>query len=166
MSDAGKGLRVGQGYDVHRLVPGRPLVLGGVTMPFDLGLLGHSDGDAVCHAVTDALLGAAGLGDIGSFFPDDDARYEGMSSLRFLEAVRERLAEAGLVVANIDVTVVLEVPRLGPYRDEMRAAVAGALGIDAARVGIKGKSNEGLGEIGRGEAIAALAVALLHEPGA
>jgi 2-C-methyl-D-erythritol 2,4-cyclodiphosphate synthase len=154
-------LRVGQGYDIHRLVPDRPLVLAGVTIPFDLGLEGHSDGDAICHALADAMLGAAALGDIGSNFPDQDPAYKDANSLGLLQALSARLAERDLVVHNADVTAVLEVPRLGPYREQMRANLAGALGVATDRVAVKAKSNERLGPIGAGEAIAALAVVLL-----
>jgi 2-C-methyl-D-erythritol 2,4-cyclodiphosphate synthase len=157
-------LRVGQGYDIHRLVPNRPLVLAGVTIPFDLGLEGHSDGDAICHALADAMLGAAGLGDIGRYFPDDDPQYRDANSLGLLEALAAKLAERGLVVHNADVTAILEVPRLGAYRDEMTANLSRALGVGADRVGVKAKSNERLGPIGAGEAIAALAVVLIGPP--
>jgi 2-C-methyl-D-erythritol 2,4-cyclodiphosphate synthase len=158
---AGVGYRVGQGYDVHRLVTGRELVLGGVTLPWDLGLEGHSDGDAVCHAVIDAVLGAAGAGDIGQHFPDDDPKFHNARSIELLRSLRPLLDSLELAVVNVDVTVVLEVPRLGPYRDEMVRNLATALGVDASRVGLKATSNERLGAIGAGEAIAALAVALL-----
>jgi 2-C-methyl-D-erythritol 2,4-cyclodiphosphate synthase len=154
-------VRVGHGYDVHRLVIGRPLVLGGVTLPWDLGLAGHSDGDAVCHALTDAVLGAAAAGDIGALFPSADPRWRDANSLKLLRLAVEHVARLGLGVANADVTVVLEVPRLGPYRAAMVEAVAGALGVPGDRVSIKAKTNEGLGEIGAGEAIAAHAVVLL-----
>jgi 2-C-methyl-D-erythritol 2,4-cyclodiphosphate synthase len=155
------GLRVGQGYDIHRLVPERALVLAGVTLPWDLGLEGHSDGDAVCHALADALLGAAGMGDIGTHFPSEDPKWKDASSIGLLEALATRLAESGTVVHNADVTVVLEVPRLGPYRDQMIGNLAGALRVDPASVGLKAKSNERLGPVGAGEAIAAMAVVLI-----
>ncbi|MDP9325508.1 MAG: 2-C-methyl-D-erythritol 2,4-cyclodiphosphate synthase [Candidatus Dormibacteraeota bacterium] len=157
-------LRVGQGYDIHRLVPDRPLVLAGVTIPFDLGLEGHSDGDAICHALADAMLGAASLGDIGKYFPDEDPQYQDANSLGLLEALAGKLAERGLVVHNADVTAILEVPRLGAYRDDMTANLARALGVPTDRVGVKAKSNERLGPIGAGEAIAALAVVLIGPP--
>lgn len=159
------GLRVGQGFDIHRLVPGRRLVLAGVTLPWDLGLEGHSDGDAICHAVADALLGAAGLGDIGQHFPSDDPRWKDASSIGLLAGLGTLLDEAGFVVHNIDVTVVMEVPRLGPYRDEMIARLAEAVRLPPAQVGLKAKSNDGLGPVGAGEAIAALAVALVRKRG-
>lgn len=163
---AGKGPtpstgRVGVGYDVHRLVDGRPLVLGGVTVPSTLGALGHSDADAVCHAVTDAILGAASLGDIGAYFPDTDPRWKGASSLDLLARAAAIVRGAGFAVVNVDVVVILEAPKLGPHRDAMRARLGAALGIDAARVGIKTKTNEGMDAVGRGEAVAAQAVALL-----
>jgi 2-C-methyl-D-erythritol 2,4-cyclodiphosphate synthase len=157
-------LRVGQGYDIHRLVPDRPLVLAGVTIPSDLGLEGHSDGDAICHALADAMLGAGAMGDIGTHFPDDDPKWKDASSIGLLEALAAKLGEAGLVVYNADVTAVLEVPRLGPYRADMTANLARALGIGEDRIGLKAKSNERFGPIGAGEAIAALAVVLVGPP--
>jgi 2-C-methyl-D-erythritol 4-phosphate cytidylyltransferase/2-C-methyl-D-erythritol 2,4-cyclodiphosphate synthase len=152
----------GTGYDLHRLVAGRPLVVGGVTIPSDRGALGHSDADVVCHAVTDAILGGACLGDIGRHFPDSDPRWKDASSLDLLRRTVALAAEHGFEVGNVDVTVVLEQPKIGGYADAMRAAVAGAIGLDAARVSIKAKTNEGMDAIGRGEAIAAHAVALLR----
>jgi 2-C-methyl-D-erythritol 4-phosphate cytidylyltransferase/2-C-methyl-D-erythritol 2,4-cyclodiphosphate synthase len=154
--------RAGTGYDLHRLVEGRPLILGGVTIPSARGALGHSDADVVCHAVTDALLGAAGLGDIGRHFPDSDPRWKGASSLDLLSRAVALVAAEGLEVGNVDVTVVLESPKIKDHVDAMRAAVARAIGIDAARVSIKGKTNEGVDAVGRGEAIAAHAIALLR----
>ena len=154
--------RAGTGYDLHRLVAGRPLVLGGVTIPSDRGALGHSDADVVCHAVTDAILGGACLGDIGRHFPDSDPRWKDASSLDLLRRTVALAAEHGFEVGNVDVTVILEAPKIGGYVDAMRAAVAGAIGLDIARVSIKGKTNEGMDAIGRGEAIAAHAVALLR----
>jgi 2-C-methyl-D-erythritol 4-phosphate cytidylyltransferase/2-C-methyl-D-erythritol 2,4-cyclodiphosphate synthase len=163
--------RVGTGYDLHRLVAGRPLVLGGVTIPSERGALGHSDADVVCHAVTDALLGAACLGDIGRHFPDSDPQWKDASSLDLLQRTAAALAtQGGFEVVNVDVTVILEAPKIRDYIEAMRVAVAHALGVDAARVSIKGKTNEGVDAIGRGEAIAAHAVALLgalsHQPSA
>ena len=158
-------MRVGQGYDIHRLVIGRPLVLAGVTLPSDVGLEGHSDADVVCHALTDALLGAAGFGDIGSLFPDDDPAFKDASSIALLRRVGEMIAERGFKLVNADITVVLEVPRLKPYRDQMLAGIADALAVDVARLSIKAKTNERLGPIGAGEAIMALAVALLDDTG-
>ena len=154
--------RVGTGYDLHRLVAGRPLVLGGVTVPSDRGALGHSDADVVCHAVTDAVLGAAGLGDIGAHFPDSDPRWQGASSLDLLQRAAAVAAGGGFEVVNVDVTVILEAPKIRDYVDAMRAAVARAVGVDVARVSIKGKTNEGVDAVGRGEATAAHAVALLR----
>jgi 2-C-methyl-D-erythritol 4-phosphate cytidylyltransferase/2-C-methyl-D-erythritol 2,4-cyclodiphosphate synthase len=154
--------RAGTGYDLHRLVEGRPLVLGGVTIPSPRGALGHSDADVVCHAVTDAVLGAACLGDIGTHFPDTDPAWKGASSLDLLARAVALVRAQGLDVGNVDVTVVLEAPKIKPHIAAMRAAVAGALGIDVDRVSIKGKTNEGVDAIGRGEAIAAHAIALIR----
>lgn len=153
---------VGTGYDLHRLVPDRPLVLGGIVVPSDRGALGHSDADVVCHATTDAILGAAALGDIGALFPDTDPAWKDASSLRLLSIAVERAAAAGVQVVNVDVTVVLERPKIRAYVDQMRAAVAGAIGIDVAHVSVKAKTNEGVDAIGRGEAIAAHAVAMVR----
>jgi 2-C-methyl-D-erythritol 2,4-cyclodiphosphate synthase len=157
------GLRVGHGYDVHRLVPGRSLVLAGVTLPWDLGLAGYSDGDAICHAVADALLGAAALGDIGQHFPSEDPQWKDASSIGMLAGLGDLLDQEGFVVQNIDVTVVMEVPRLGPYREEMIARLAEAVRLPPGQVGLKAKSNDGLGPVGAGEAIAAMAVALVQK---
>jgi 2-C-methyl-D-erythritol 4-phosphate cytidylyltransferase/2-C-methyl-D-erythritol 2,4-cyclodiphosphate synthase len=154
--------RVGIGYDLHRLVEGRPLVLGGVVIPAPKGALGHSDADAVCHAVTDAILGAAALGDIGGHFPDTDPEWKGASSLDLLARAARLVRNAGFAVAHVDVVVILEAPKLGPHREAMRARVAAALGIDPAGVSIKAKTNEGVDATGRGEAIAAHAVAVLQ----
>src|SRR5258708_6208657 len=157
--------RIGQGYDIHRLVMGRPLVLAGVTLPWDLGLDGHSDGDSVCHALTDALLGAAGMGDIGQQFPSSDERWKDASSLELLSQVAARLRAAGFAIGNVDVTVVLEVPRLDPYREAMLERLAEAIGISVQDVGLKAKTTDGLGPEGTGEAISAFAVALVTSPG-
>jgi 2-C-methyl-D-erythritol 4-phosphate cytidylyltransferase/2-C-methyl-D-erythritol 2,4-cyclodiphosphate synthase len=154
--------RAGTGYDLHRLVEGRPLILGGVTIPSDRGALGHSDADVVCHAVTDAILGAAALGDIGRHFPDTDPRWKDANSLDLLRRVVALAADQGLMVGNVDVTVILEAPKVRDHIDAMRASLAAALGIDVGRVSIKGKTNEGVDAIGRGEAIAAHAIALLR----
>jgi 2-C-methyl-D-erythritol 2,4-cyclodiphosphate synthase len=151
----------GIGYDLHRLEPARKLVIGGVTLPFEKGTLGHSDGDALSHAICDALLGAAGLGDIGTHFPDSDPRWKGVSSLIFLEQTRKMLDEKGLRIQHIDATVILERPKLGPHFPAMRVALANSLGVEAAQINLKAKTNEGVGEIGRGEAIAAQAIATL-----
>lgn len=154
-------MRVGIGYDSHRFVEGRPLVLGGVTIPHPLGLAGHSDADAVAHAVTDAILGAAGLGDIGTHFPSGDAQWKDADSIDLLERAVASLAESNYQIVNVDVTVVCEAPRLAPHVPAMRERLAGAIGIAPRNVSVKGKSNEHLGWIGRGEGIAALAVALV-----
>jgi 2-C-methyl-D-erythritol 4-phosphate cytidylyltransferase / 2-C-methyl-D-erythritol 2,4-cyclodiphosphate synthase len=154
--------RAGTGYDLHRLVEGRPLVLGGVTVPSDRGALGHSDADVICHALTDAVLGAAGLGDIGRHFPDSDPQWKDASSLDLLQRAVALATAQNLEVGNVDVTVILETPKIRDYVAAMRAAVARAIGIDISRVSIKGKTNEGVDAIGRGEAIAAHAVALLR----
>ena len=154
-------LRIGTGYDLHRLVDERPLILGGVRIPFDKGLAGHSDADAVCHAVSDAVLGAAAAGDIGRHFPDTDPRWKDADSLMLLARAVEIVAAAGYVVVNVDVVVIAEQPKLAAYVDAMCANLARAMGIAASQVAIKGKTNEGVGSIGAGESIAVHAVALL-----
>lgn len=156
-------LRIGYGYDVHRLVPGRALVLGGVTVPFEKGLLGHSDADVLTHAVMDALLGAAALGDIGKLFPDSDARYAGADSTALLRQVTAVLAEAGWTIVNVDVTVAAQAPRLAPFILEMRERLAAAMGLDAGRVSVKATTEEGLGFTGSGEGIAAHVAALVEK---
>lgn len=156
------GLRIGYGYDVHRIVEGRRLVLGGVELPWDRGLLGHSDADVLTHAVMDALCGAAGLGDIGKLFPDTDPRYAGISSLWLLGEVGRLLRERGFAVVNIDATLVAQAPKIGPYKEAMAAAMAGALSIPPERVNVKATTEEGLGFTGTGEGMAALAAALLE----
>ena len=156
-------LRVGHGYDVHRLVEGRALILGGVTVPFDRGLLGHSDADVLTHAVMDALLGAAALGDIGKLFPDSDAAYAGADSIALLERVTALLREHGWQVGNVDATVVAQAPRLAPYIPEMRERLAAAMGLDAGRVSVKATTEEGLGFTGSGEGMAAHAAALVEK---
>ena len=155
-------MRIGIGYDVHPLVPGRKLVLGGVHIPCDEGLEGWSDGDTLTHAVIDALLGAAALGDIGSHFPSGEAEYRDISSVVLLEKVGGKLAEAGWWVVNIDATVVAERPRLSEYIDEMRGQLSKAMGIGKGQVSVKASTSNGLGAIGRGEGIAAYAVALIE----
>ena len=160
---AGTAGRVGTGYDLHRLIDGRKLVLGGVTIPSSRGALGHSDADVVCHAVTDAVLGAANLGDIGRHFPDTDPKWKGASSIAILRHAVALVAAERFEIANVDVTVILEAPKIKDYIEPMRLGLAGALGIEPARVSIKGKTNEGVDAIGRGEAIAAHAVALLRD---
>ena len=152
-------LRIGIGYDSHRFAPGGPLVLGGVRIAGDVHLHGHSDGDAIAHAVTDAILGAAALGDIGAMFADTDARNSGRDSIEMLELAVQRLHVAGWRVAQVDVVVVAETPKIAPHRDAMRARIAAALGIGADCTSIKGKTNEGMGWIGRGEGIATVATA-------
>lgn len=154
--------RAGTGYDLHRLAAGRPLVVGGVTIPFDRGPVGHSDGDVACHAATDAIFGAACLGDIGRHFPDTDPRWQGASSLDLLARAAAMVRERGFDIGNVDVTVVLEQPKIKDHIDAMRAAMAGALGISPDRVSVKGKTNEGVDAVGRGEAIAAHAVAQIR----
>ncbi len=155
-------LRVGHGYDVHRLVEGRALILGGVTVPFDRGLLGHSDADVLTHAVMDALLGAAALGDIGQLFPDSDAAYAGADSIVLLERVTALLREHGWQVGNVDATVVAQTPKLAPYIPEMRRRLAEAMGLDVDCVSVKATTEERLGFTGSGEGMAAHAVALIE----
>ena len=155
-------LRVGHGYDVHRLVEGRALILGGVTVPFDWGLLGHSDADVLTHAVMDALLGAAALGDIGKLFPDSDAAYAGADSIALLERVTALLREHGWQVGNVDATVVAQAPKLAPYIPEMRRRLAEAMGLDVDCVSVKATTEERLGFTGSGEGMAAHAVALIE----
>jgi len=159
MSEA---IRVGIGYDIHRLVEGRKLVLGGVEIPFEKGLLGHSDSDVLTHAICDALLGAAALGDIGTHFPDSDPRWAGVSSLEFLARVVELVIEKGYRVGNVDATVIAEQPKLMPHIQAIRECLASVLRIDVDQLNIKAKTNEGLESVGRGEAMSAQAVALIH----
>jgi 2-C-methyl-D-erythritol 4-phosphate cytidylyltransferase/2-C-methyl-D-erythritol 2,4-cyclodiphosphate synthase len=154
--------RIGTGYDLHRLVEGRPLIIGGVTVPADKGAFGHSDADVVCHAVIDAVLGAACAGNVGQHYPDTDARWKGASSILLLRDACRHVADRGYAVANVDVSVLLERPRIAPFIAEIRAGLADALGIDPDAVSVKGKTNEGVDAVGRGEAIAAHAVALLR----
>ena len=154
-------MRIGHGYDVHRLRRGRPLVLGGVTVPSEMGLDGHSDADVLTHAVVDALLGAAALGDIGALFPDTDAAYEGADSIGLLESVVALVGAAGYAVGNVDATVVLQRPKLRPYIGAMRDRLAEALGVTAAEVSVKATTGEGMGFVGTGEGAAAHAVCLL-----
>ena len=154
-------LRIGMGYDSHRLVQGRPLVLGGVAIPHTSGLAGHSDADALCHAITDAVLGAAALGDIGRHFPDTDPRWRDADSLDLLRRATSLVRDAGFNVVNVDTVVIADQPKLAPFADAMRARLAEALELDAGAVSVKGKTNEGMGETGRGEGIAVHAVALV-----
>ncbi len=153
--------RAGIGYDIHRLAADRRLVLGGVAIEHPTGLAGHSDGDVLLHALMDALLGAANLGDLGRHFPSDDPAYAGASSLGLLKRVGALIREAGFAVASLDATVIAQAPRLAPHVGAMRDAIAGALGIESGRVSVKATTNDGLGVVGTGEAIAALAIALL-----
>jgi 2-C-methyl-D-erythritol 2,4-cyclodiphosphate synthase len=153
--------RVGQGFDAHRLAPGRPLRLGGVEIPFERGLVGHSDGDVLLHAVARALLGALGAGDLGELFPSSDARWRGAASAVFVEEAMARARRAGLAVGNLDATVIAEAPRLAPHRAAMRDSVAALLGVGREAVSVQITSTDGLGAIGRGEGIAAQAVVLL-----
>ncbi len=154
-------IRVGQGFDLHALVPGRRLLLGGVPIEYERGLLGHSDADVLLHAVTDALLGAAGLGDIGRIFPDSDPAYRDADSRALLSEVVQRVQQQGWRVANLDCTIIAERPRIAPHVAAIQRSIAQLLGVDIARVNVKGKTTERLGAIGRGEAIAASAVVLL-----
>src|SRR5690606_18767713 len=154
-------LRIGNGYDLHRLVPGRPLVLGGVTIPFEKGLQGHSDADAVCHAVTDALLGGAGRGDIGRLFPDTDPEWKDANSLELLRRAAGVVKEDGYSVVNVDVVVIAQRPKLVPHIEAMRQNLASALACDASQVSVKGKTNEGVDSMGTGDSIAVHAVALV-----
>jgi len=156
-------MRVGSGYDVHRLVPDRRLVLGGIVVPFDKGLLGHSDADVLVHAVIDALLGAAALGDIGYHFPDTDPDYKDISSLKLLSLTCRMVQEQKYIVTNIDCTVFTQVPKLSPYRNAMEQKIAEALNVQKNQINIKFTTTEGLGEIGKGEGIGAMCVVLLNE---
>jgi 2-C-methyl-D-erythritol 2,4-cyclodiphosphate synthase len=154
--------RIGEGWDTHALVPGRKLIIGGVDIPNAVGLLGHSDADVLLHAITDALLGAAALGDIGSHFPDTDARFKGADSSGLLAEVGRLLAERGWKIGNIDSTVIAQAPKLAPYIAAMRGNIAGALGLDASQVNVKAKTAEKLGPVGQGLSMEARAVVLLH----
>ncbi|MCK5175844.1 MAG: 2-C-methyl-D-erythritol 2,4-cyclodiphosphate synthase [Planctomycetes bacterium] len=160
--EANYDYRTGIGTDIHRLVPDRELKLGGVVVPYAMGLLGHSDGDAALHAVTDAILGAAAMGDIGTLFPDDTDEFKDADSRQLLLDVAERIGEAKWEVVNVDLTIHAEQPKLGPYKTQMKRAIASILGVDFVNVNVKAKTNEGLGEIGAGNAIAATAVVLLR----
>jgi 2-C-methyl-D-erythritol 4-phosphate cytidylyltransferase / 2-C-methyl-D-erythritol 2,4-cyclodiphosphate synthase len=160
---AASTVRVGTGYDLHRLVEGRPLIIGGVEIPSDRGALGHSDADVACHAATDAILGGASLGDIGRHFPDTEARWKGASSIELLRRAAALVRTSGYAVANVDVTIVLERPRIAPFLAAIREGLAGALAIAPDCVSVKGKTNEGVDAVGRGEAIAAHAAALLRQ---
>lgn len=154
-------LRIGEGWDVHALVTGRPLILGGVTIPYDKGLLGHSDADALLHAITDALLGAAGLGDIGRHFPDTDERFRGADSAVLLAEAARRVREQGWQVVNLDSTVIAQAPKLAPHIDAMRTRIAQILVIDPSQVNVKAKTAEKMGPVGEGRSIEARAVVLV-----
>ena len=156
-------MRIGTGYDVHKLVEGRPLILGGVTIPHSLGLLGHSDADVLLHAIMDAMLGAAGLGDIGKHFPDTEEQYRGISSMKLLEHVAALLQEHGYIVGNVDATIIAQKPKMRPYIESMRENVAKALCVDVSRINIKATTEEGLGFTGSGQGISAQAICLLEE---
>lgn len=157
-------MRIGMGYDVHRLVEGRKLILGGVEIPYEKGLLGHSDADVLLHAIMDALLGAAALGDIGRHFPDTDDAYKGISSIKLLEKVGELLEDNCFFIENIDATIIAQAPKMRPHIDRMRENIAQALGIDAGQVSVKATTEEGLGFTGSGEGISSQAVCLLTSP--
>lgn len=156
-------MRAGIGYDVHRLVEGRKLILGGVEIEFERGLSGHSDADVLSHAIGDALLGAASLGDLGRHFPDSDERYKGISSLRLLEEIRTKLMDKGFVIINIDATIVAEVPKLAPYIEKMRERLSGTLKIPAENLSVKATTTEALGFTGRGEGMACYAIVSLEK---
>lgn len=157
-------MRIGMGYDVHRLVEGRKLILGGVEIPYELGLLGHSDADVLLHAISDALLGAAALGDIGKHFPDTDPAYKGISSIKLLKHVGELLEENLFLIENIDATIIAQAPKMRPYIDAMRQNIADALGIELSQVNVKATTEEGLGFTGSGEGISSQAICLLTSP--
>lgn len=154
-------MRIGIGFDIHKLVEGRPFIMGGVNIPSDKGPEGHSDGDALCHAIADALLGAACLGDIGMWFPPDDPQYKDSNSLSLLAKVADGVADAGYAIENIDSIVICEKPKISPHYEFMRRAIAGAVRVDFSQVSVKATTYEKLGEIGRGEAVAAKAIVLL-----
>lgn len=161
MTTSNTGLRIGEGWDTHALVAGRPLILGGVTIPYPLGLAGHSDADALAHAVTDALFGAAALGDIGRHFPDTDAAHAGADSMQLLFEAASRVRAAGYEIGNIDATVVAQAPKLAPFIEAMRTRLAGALGVERGQVNVKAKTAEKMGPVGEGRSIEARAVCLL-----
>lgn len=157
-------MRIGMGYDVHKLVPDRDLIIGGVKIPYEKGLLGHSDADVLLHAISDALLGAAALGDIGKHFPDSDPQYKGISSLKLLEQVGNLLEEHHYFVENIDTTIIAQAPKMRPYIGEMRGNIARCLGLDVEQVNVKATTEEGLGFTGSGEGISSQAICLLVSP--
>lgn len=156
-------MKIGFGYDLHPLVEGRPLILGGEKIPFDRGLFGHSDGDVVCHAITDALLGAVGLGDIGEHFPDTDPAYKNANSMDLLFQVVKKIHHAGFRVSHVDVTIIAEMPKLSPYKSHIAQNLASCLGVSLQDVSVKAKTNEKMDAVGRGEAIVVYAVALLEK---
>jgi 2-C-methyl-D-erythritol 2,4-cyclodiphosphate synthase len=162
---APSAVRVGTGYDLHQLAEGRPLILGGVTVPSETGLAGHSDADVLAHAITDAVLGAVACGDIGRHFPDTDPRWKGASSMAMLAHAVTLAREAGFDIVNVDAVVIAERPKLAPHVDRIRASLASVLGVEAARVSVKGKTNEGVDAVGRGEAMAVHAVVLVSGRG-
>jgi 2-C-methyl-D-erythritol 2,4-cyclodiphosphate synthase len=157
-------IRVGEGWDTHALVEGRPLMLGGVQIPFDKGLLGHSDADVLLHAITDALLGAAGLGDIGQHFPDTDATYKGADSAKLLKTAYEHVKQLGWQLGNVDCTIVAQAPKLAPHRSDIRSSIAKALGLAESQVNVKAKTAEKMGPVGEGLSMEARAVVLIHKP--
>ena len=155
--------RIGHGADIHQLVAGRKLILGGVEIPWEKGLLGHSDADVVCHALSNALLGAIVAGDIGQHFPDSDAQWKGISSLDLMQRTHALVYKRGFIVSNVDVVIIAEHPKIGPYVEDMRVNLAKVLSVELTRINIKGKTNEGVDAVGRGEAIAVQAVAMLEK---
>jgi 2-C-methyl-D-erythritol 2,4-cyclodiphosphate synthase len=155
-------MRIGMGYDVHRLTEGRDLIIGGVNIPYEKGLLGHSDADVLLHAIMDALLGAAALGDIGQHFPDTDPKYKGISSLALLSYVGKLLEDHNYIIGNIDATIIAQKPKLSPYREDMRQNIASALGIEMDQINVKATTEEGLGFTGNGEGMSAQAIAMLE----
>ena len=157
-------IRVGEGWDTHALVEGRPLMLGGVQIPFEKGLLGHSDADVLLHAITDALLGAAGLGDIGQHFPDTDATYKGADSAKLLRTAYEHVKQLGWHLGNVDCTIVAQAPKLAPHRSDIRSSIAKALGMAESQVNVKAKTAEKMGPVGEGLSMEARAVVLIHKP--
>lgn len=157
-----ENMRIGMGYDVHRLVEDRALILGGVNIPYEKGLLGHSDADVLLHAIMDALLGAAALGDIGKHFPDTNPAYAGISSITLLEQVGALLRKHGFHIGNIDATIIAQRPKMAPYREQIRQNIANALQIDLSQIGVKATTEEGLGFTGAGEGISSQAIALLY----
>ena len=157
-------IRVGEGWDTHALVEGRPLMLGGVQIPFEKGLLGHSDADLLLHAITDALLGAAGLGDIGQHFPDTDATYKGADSAKLLRTAYEHVKQLGWQLGNVDCTIVAQAPKLAPHRSDIRSSIAKALGLAESQVNVKAKTAEKMGPVGEGLSMEARAVVLIHKP--